>query len=120
MQINAYYSEYERPLSPDEPDDWPGSGCPTYPVIVTDEHATCSYGQYVILTDGQARGYADMPYGELQLTTAQMVHADRLRSSGYEVCDVEDNTYGAWLDTLDQAPLMTEHHPIADARWVSY
>ncbi|MBC7106234.1 MAG: hypothetical protein H5T97_09860 [Firmicutes bacterium] len=107
MKIEAYFCEWEE-----------DGYCITYPVLVTDEHAACSYGQLIVIIDDEPRGPGDMPPGELQIP--ENVHADiapRLRELGYLVCPAPVNE--RWLECWETAEPASGHwHP--EARLVQF
>lgn len=117
MREHVYFCECED--QHEDPDDQNElvSGCITYPAVVTDEHSASSYGQPVVVIDGEARGPADMPPGELQLPVA--IHgelAPRLRSLGYLVCESPVNE--DWLERWEQGKEIVHWHP--EARLVQF
>lgn len=119
MIKDAHFCEYEYESDPSYPDTWPAYGCATYPVAITTEHAASSYGLPVVVIDGQARGPAEMPPGELQLpqdTPARMV--ERIQRAGYQVC--WSPVDAGWLEAWEQAPEMGGYHWHPEARWVRF
>ena len=61
------------------------TGCVTFPIVVTTDHAQSSHGQPVVLdSDGRAYGPADLS-GHIQLYKRQAGHIDKIESAGWEL-----------------------------------
>lgn len=94
--VKAYFCEFE---DQHEVGGEHITGCITYPVTITTASSASSHGHPVIVIDGEPRGVADMPSGELQLPDA--VYDDLrpvLDRIGYRVCDgcIDDSFADAW------------------------
>ncbi len=111
--IECYFSEWE--CEPSEGTDW-YQGCATYPAIITWRHATCHYGQPVVLILDEPRGIGDMPPGELQVA-ADLV--DELRSIGYQCQPMADDMEEYYWARAKERK-MNELHWHPEARWVYY
>lgn len=114
-ELEAYFSEWET--EPPEGTDWT-RGCATYPVTLSTNHSSSSYGQPVVIIDGEARGCGEMPPGELQIPEGHDEWAERLQRAGYEVCTQRVDEW--WLSCWDKATEMEERHWHPEARWVAF
>lgn len=107
MKVNAFFCEWEE-----------NQYCVTYPVEITNEHPVCSYGQYVVIIDGEPLGPGEMPPGELQISKEVYDQlADKLKEQGYLVCGspVDED----WLKCWDKGMPIKDHWH-SEARLVSF
>lgn len=108
MNVLCLWSEWES-----ENEEAGAVGCVSYPAHLTTEHAASSYGLPVVVIDGQARGAAEMPPGELQVPPEYLAAA---RAAGYDCQPLDaDEGEARWEDAT---PLTQHWHP--EARLVRY
>lgn len=115
INLEAYFCEYE---TTHEVNGETITGCITYPVTITNQHAMSSRGQPVVIIDGEAYGPGDLPPGELQIPAGVYNKvAPRLRQLGYQVCGapVDED----WLKDWEKGIELDDHwHP--EARLVQF
>lgn len=114
MKLQAWFSEWE-----DQQYDKDGhniGGCVSYPVEITDEHTASSYGQPLIVINGEPHGWGDMPAGQLQVPDPELLK--RLVDLGYDAVEgrgADDAVRTVALSDAEDAdghPL-THWHPAA-------
>lgn len=112
MRCKCLFSEYEDEYDLDGDCE---TGCISYPVILTNEHSACSYGQFIVIVDGEPRGTGDMPPGDLQVPYQLLT---QIRNQGYSAQPLTPKqSQDFWRDALDIS-LLGHWHP--EARLVQY
>lgn|GEM_PF-923110 len=111
MNIKALFSEPEN-----WNEEYGMSGCVTYPVEVTTEHSASSYGQPVVLIDGEPYGPAEMPEGELQVPPEYLA---RVRAAGFAAQPMSAEDASRYWKEAEGRPVRGHRrHP--EARLVVY
>jgi len=101
MTVEAFFCEWEEKH---EVNGEIVSGCITYPVTITTEHSTSSYGKPVVLIDGEPHGCEEMPPGELQIPVDMYENlAPKLERNGYIVCSraVDESWMRRWENGIE-------------------
>lgn len=87
------------------------TGCISYPATITTERAESSYGQPVVVIDGEARGPGEMPPGALQVPEDI---AAKIRAIGYEVVACAPADLAETMRRYEQGHELEQHwHPEA-------
>lgn len=105
MNIKALFSEWEE-----WNEEYGKNGCVTYPVVISTEHSASSYGQPVVLINGEPYGPAEMPEGELQVPPEYL---DRVRAAGYAAQPMSAEDAARHWKEAEGRPVKGHWHPEA-------